>query len=245
MANLEIRKLSLTYKNMLTLDDVSIRVADNEVVVIVGPSGCGKSTLLHIIAGLLRPDQGQVYIDGEKVTGRTGIVSYMQQKDLLLPFYNIIDNICIPLVLKGINSREAREMAVPYLKDFALEDFAYHYPRQLSGGMKQRAALLRTFLFSQDILLLDEPFASLDAITRHKMHLWLLKLHQKHSSSILFVTHDIEEALLLADRIYILSSRPAKVRMEIDTAGLKDDQAKMNTKNKILELLESEVSDVN
>lgn len=243
MAELKVIAVSKTLDNLHTLDNISLHVGNNEFVVILGPSGCGKSTLLNIISGLISPDHGQVQIDDENWTGRTGRISYMQQKDLLLPSRDILDNVSIPLILKGINKRKARETAGKYLKDFGLEEFPHHYPRQLSGGMRQRAALLRTYLFSSDILLLDEPFASLDAITRRNMHLWLKDLRRHYQPSILFVTHDIEEALLLADRIYVLSARPAAVKLEIDmTIVNTDTDLQEDIKNQILTILEKETS---
>lgn len=240
MAKLEVVNVSKTLEGLHTLDNVNIELRGQEFVVILGPSGCGKSTLLNIIAGLIKPDQGCVYIDGEDWSGRTARVSYMQQKDLLLPWKNILDNVSIPLLLKGINKNEARDTAWHYLQDFGLQDFAAYYPRQLSGGMRQRAALLRTYLFASDILLLDEPFAALDAITRHKMQLWLKDLRKRYQPSILFVTHDIGEALQLADRIYVLSARPACIKLEIDLATISTKDEKEQLQERILTLLEEE-----
>jgi len=139
----------------------------------------------------------------------------MYQKDLLLPWKKVIDNTTLPLIIKGESVREARKKVIPYLKLFGLEGFEYKYPFQLSGGMKQRAALLRTYMFSKDILLLDEPFAGLDAITRSKMQSWLLEVIEKVKASVLFVTHDIEEAIYLSDRIYVLTERPAQIKEEV------------------------------
>ena len=244
MVRLKVANVSKTLEDVHTLDNLTIELHDKEFVVIVGPSGCGKSTLLNIVAGLLKPDQGSVYIDGKDWTGLTGRVSYMQQKDLLLPWKNILDNVSIPLVLKGINKKEARETAWQYLQDFNLQDFAGHYPRQLSGGMRQRVALLRTYLFASDILLLDEPFAALDAITRHKMQLWLKDIRQRYQPSILFVTHDINEALLLADRIYVLSARPASIKLEINLPTTPSVTEKQHLEEQILAMLHRDVLSV-
>ena len=223
-----------------TLDHVSLQVHAGEFVLIIGPSGCGKSTLFNIIAGLVKPGQGTVFIDGHDWTGKTGRISYMQQKDLLLPSRNILDNVSIPLLLKGMSKKEARQQAASYLEDFGLKGFANYYPRQLSGGMRQRAALLRTYLQASDILLLDEPFAALDAINRRNMQLWLKELCNRYQSSVLFITHDIEEALLLADRIYLFSARPARIKLEID---LKNAGDLLPIKEKILAILEEEAGD--
>jgi ABC-type nitrate/sulfonate/bicarbonate transport system ATPase subunit len=237
-----VEKVSKTLDGLHILDDISLYLGVNEIVVVLGPSGCGKSTLLNIISGLLRPDTGIIRIDGQDWTGRTGRISYMQQKDLLLDSLILLDNISVPLIIKGMPREKARQEVLKYLSDFGLAGFENYYPRQLSGGMRQRAALLRSYLFANDILLLDEPFASLDAITRSKMHKWLLNLHKRLISSILFITHDIEEALLLADRIYILGSRPACVKQE-----LKINQPAKNTnelKHSILAVLEEESNNV-
>ncbi|NLB89118.1 MAG: ABC transporter ATP-binding protein [Syntrophomonadaceae bacterium] len=238
MSEVVVKNICKSFYKLPTIDDVSIHVKENEFVVLLGPSGCGKSTLFHIIAGLTQPDSGEVFIDGENWTGKTGRVGYMQQKDLLLPSKNILANVAVPLLLKGISPKSAYPMAKKHFKQFGLEGFENHYPQQLSGGMKQRAALLRTFLFAQDILLLDEPFASLDAINRRKMHLWLKDLRNEYKSSILYVTHDIDEALLLADRIYVLSNRPATIKTEINMRNYPDEKDQLDLKKKILAMLE-------
>lgn len=241
MGRILVENMSKTLDKLHTLDGISMSVARSELVVVLGPSGCGKSTLLHIIAGLIKPDCGRVSIDDRDSTGRTGLVGYMQQKDLLLPSRSVLDNICLPLLLQGKSKQEARAEGARYACDFGLEGFESYYPRQLSGGMRQRAALLRTYLFSREILLLDEPFASLDAITRRKMQLWLKKLHKQFGSSILFVTHDIEEALLLADRIYVFTARPARIRLELNLAV--QNRPEHEIKQEILAILEEEASD--
>ena len=238
MSYLDIRGVSKNLGLVHTLNNVSLSVNHHEAVVILGPSGCGKSTLLNIVAGLIPPDEGQIFIDGQNWTGKTGRMSYMQQKDLLLPSRTILDNVAIPLMLKGVSKKEARHTARQHLEEFELSGFINYYPRQLSGGMRQRAALLRTYLFASDILLLDEPFAALDAITRRRMHLWLKQLQSRYRCSILFVTHDIEEALLLADRILVLSSRPAAILQEFTIPSQLDIQSQQSIKEKILDLLQ-------
>jgi ABC-type nitrate/sulfonate/bicarbonate transport system ATPase subunit len=238
MSYLEIRNVSKTLGLVHTLNNVSLSVNRHEAVVILGPSGCGKSTLLNIVAGLIPPDEGQIYVDGRNWTGKTGRMSYMQQKDLLLPSRTILDNVAIPLMLKGVSKKEARHTAQQHLEEFELSGFVNYYPRQLSGGMRQRAALLRTYLFASDILLLDEPFAALDAITRRRMHLWLKQLQSRYRCSILFVTHDIEEALLLADRILVLSARPAAILQEFIILPQLDIHDQQSIKEKILDLLQ-------
>jgi len=212
---LEVKNVRKTFEEVPVIEDVSLNLGENEFVSLLGLSGSGKSTIFNIISGLIIPDEGEVIIDGEDFTGKTGRVSYMYQKDLLLPWKKIIDNAALPLIIKGHSKNAAREAVKAYFKVFELEGFEYKYPFQLSGGMRQRAALLRTYMFSRDIMLLDEPFGGLDAITRSKMHGWLLEVLRTINTSVLFITHDLEEAIILSDRIYILSDRPAKVREEI------------------------------
>lgn len=212
----QIKHLNMNYEDSAILEDVSLTLREREIISILGPSGCGKSTLFNIIAGLLAPMSGEVLIDGIPHIGKTGRVSYMYQADLLLPWRTILDNVSIPLLLKGMDKGKAREKASGYFELFGLQGFERKYPRQLSGGMRQRAALLRTYLFSDDIILLDEPFGGLDAITKRRMQTWLLKVLDTLGASVLFITHDIEEAILLSDRIYVLSERPAHVKAEIE-----------------------------
>lgn len=215
MPEIFVDQIKKTLGGLLTLGEISITAHDQELVGILGPSGCGKSTLFNIISGLILPDAGRVVINGQDCTGVTGRVSYMHQKDLLLPSCSILDNASIPLVLKGMPKRKARNVAAKYFNQFGLEGFEQYYPSQLSGGMRQRAALLRTYLFASDIMLLDEPFASLDAITRRKMQVWLLEVFRELRPTVLFITHDVEEALFLCDRVYVLSECPSEVRLEV------------------------------
>jgi len=210
-----IQEISKTLGGLLTLGEINMKAADSAFVGILGPSGCGKSTLFNIISGLMRPDSGHVFIDKQDVTGRTGRVSYMRQKDLLLPSLNILENASIPLILKGHPKKKAHAEAEKHLSQFGLEGFQRYYPSQLSGGMRQRAAMLRTYLFSSDILLLDEPFASLDAITKRKMQTWLIGVFNQIRPTVMFITHDVDEALYLCDKVYVLSECPTVVKMEI------------------------------
>jgi ABC-type nitrate/sulfonate/bicarbonate transport system ATPase subunit len=213
---LEVKDIRKSYPGLPTIRDISLSLGKNQFVSILGPSGCGKSTLFNMISGLEEPDSGRVIIEGKDYNGKTGRVSYMHQKDLLLPWKNVLGNVCLPLYIKGVKRDRAHEKAMMHLPDFGLGGFEEKYPYQLSGGMKQRAALLRTYLFADDIMLLDEPFGSLDAITRRKMQDWLLGLFEKLDASILFITHGIDEAIFLSDRIYLLSQRPAVVRKVFD-----------------------------
>jgi len=212
---LEVRNIRKSFERISVIEDVSLCLRNKEFVTILGLSGSGKSTIFNIISGLMIPDEGEIIIDGEDYTGKTGRVSYMYQKDLLLPWKNIIDNVALPLVIKGSGKKNSRKGVEPYFEIFGLKGFEKKYPYQLSGGMRQRAAFLRTYMFSRDIMLLDEPFSGLDAITRSKIHYWLMEVLEKLETSVLFITHDIEEAIFLSDRIYILSDKPARVIDEI------------------------------
>jgi len=214
---------------MPIIEDISFHLDKGEFVTLIGPSGCGKSTIFNMIAGIVPIDEGKIYIDGQDYTGESGHVSYMYQKDLLLPWKKVIDNAALPLIIRGLNVRESREKVAPYFGLFGLEGFEYKYPFQLSGGMRQRAALLRTYMFSKDILLLDEPFGGLDAITRSKMQTWLMEVIGKIEASVLFVTHDIEEAIYLSDRIYVLTERPAKIKDEVSIPLLKPREREIVT----------------
>ncbi len=207
---------SFTVKGQVTpvLEQVSLHVQTNQFVSLLGPSGCGKSTLFNIICGLVDLDRGSILLDGkESRDGRQ--LSYMPQKDLLMPWRRVIDNVTLPLRLAGVNRRAAVEEAMSLLDIFGLKGFENHYPAELSGGMRQRAALMRTFLTKRDIMLLDEPFGALDAITRFKMQTWLLDIWQQFQRTILFITHDVDEAIYLSDKIYVLSERPGRVKLEV------------------------------
>jgi ABC-type nitrate/sulfonate/bicarbonate transport system ATPase subunit len=196
------------------LADVSLSVGEGEFVSIVGPSGCGKSTLFSIVAGLDEPSDGVVEVAGH--TGSLlGAVGLMPQRDLLMPWKSVLDNTAIGPRLAGKSRRASREVAQSYFTEFGLAGFESKWPGQLSGGMRQRAALLRTFLGGQDLLLLDEPFGALDALTRRTMQAWLLEVWEKHRVTILFITHDVDEAILLSDRVYVMSGRPGGIALEL------------------------------
>ena len=199
------------------LAGIDLTVNEGEFVSIIGPSGCGKSTLLNIIAGLDQPDSGVVGLS-ETIGGRLGRTGYMQQKDLLLPWRSVLDNTILGLELRGVPRRQAREQALEFTETFGLKGFEHLYPFALSGGMRQRAAFLRTMLLDQDVVLLDEPFGALDALTRVQMQEWLLQLWESLNKTILLITHDIDEALLLSDRVYLLTARPGRVTLVLEVA---------------------------
>lgn len=212
---LEARGLSKAFGNKQVLRDVRLYLDEGEIVGLLGVSGVGKSTLFNLLSGLLSPDEGQVLLEGEEITGLTGRIGYMQQKDLLLPHKKIADNIALPLSLRGMGKQEARRRVEAELDAFGLQGTADKYPDQLSGGMRQRAALLRTYFFNSKVALLDEPFSALDAITKAQIHQWFLRVMSQIRMSSIFITHDVDEAILLSDRIYIMAGSPGAIAAEI------------------------------
>lgn len=213
---IELRAISAGYEGKLVIRNIDLSVEEGKIVSIIGLSGVGKTTLFNVIAGLLAPDKGKVLLNGKDITNKPGNISYMLQKDLLLPFRTVIDNISLPLIIKGIPKRLAHKQVLPHLESFSLLDKAHRYPHELSGGMRQRVALLRTYLFSAEAALLDEPFSALDSITRSNIQTWYMEIMQQLKLTTIFITHDIDEAILLSDRIYILSGQPATLSYHID-----------------------------
>ena len=195
------------------LEAVDLTADRGEFVSIIGPSGCGKSTLLNVIAGLEEPSQGSVQFEGQEVSQRLGRVGYMHQKDLLLPWRTVLDNAILGLEVQGVRRSQARERALALMERFGLKGFQHQYPFSLSGGMRQRAAFLRTVLAERRVILLDEPFGALDALTRAQMQEWLLDLWEALGKTIILITHDVDEAVLLSDRVYVLTARPGRVKM--------------------------------
>lgn len=215
MEILKAQNISKSFGEKQVLSDVNITLNKGEIVSLLGVSGAGKTTLFNILSGIYKADTGNVYLNSEDITGKPGKVSYMLQKDLLFPYRKVIDNVCLPLIINGAKKKEAREKALPLFKVFDIEGTEFKYPDQLSGGMRQRAALLRTYLSSNGVALLDEPFSALDTITRTKIHKWYLDVMGQIDLSTVFITHDIDEAIILSDRIYILSGTPGTIANEI------------------------------
>ena len=210
---LDIKNLSYSFGNNPILKDINIHVNKNEMVAIVGSSGVGKSTLFNLIAGVLKKQTGEISINGSD--DYIGKVAYMLQKDLLFEHKTIIDNVILPLIIAKVNKKEALEEGNKILKQFNLDKYANKYPQQLSGGMRQRVALIRTYMFKRNIFLLDEAFSALDAITKKELHRWYLNLKKEFNLTTLLITHDIEEAVFLSDRIYILGNKPGEIIGEI------------------------------
>ena len=234
---LSIKNLSFNYPNNKILHDINIYVDKGEVVSILGGSGVGKTTLFNIIAGINPLQSGEISIKGN--TDYKGRVSYMLQKDLLLEHKTIIQNITLPLLIRKISKKEAEEEAIKSLKLFNLYEYKDKYPSELSGGMRQRIALLRTYMFKEELFLLDEPFSALDAITKISLHSWYLEINNKLDLTTLLITHDIDEAIDLSDRIYIIKNKPGEIvsEIKINLDKVNQDEQKLKYKKEILYIL--------
>ena len=240
---LAVRGVGVTRGGVRILEGVDLEVQPGTFVALIGPSGAGKSTLLGLLAGLEAPDEGAVLLDGAPLTG-AGSVAYMPQSDLLLPWRSVLANVSLGLEAGGTPRREARARAAEALGRFGLGDFAKRPPWTLSGGMRSRAALLRTALLGRDVLLLDEPFGALDALTRRHLQGWLLGVRDTLAATIVLVTHDVDEALLLADRVVVLTARPARVALDLPvdldrprTMGVETTGGFTGLKGRLLEAL--------
>lgn len=217
---LVLKNVSLSYQGTGTsvlevLADINLEVETGTFVSLIGPSGCGKSSICNLIAGVETPVQGDILLEGQSILGLPGQVGYMPQKDLLLPWRTLLDNVALGSDIRGEDKHKSRETARHWLNRFGLGQFAGHYPHQLSGGMRQRGALLRTFLFGRNTLILDEPFGALDALTRREMQEWLLEVWSQSRPTVVFITHDIDEAILLSDEVIVLSQSPAHILEKI------------------------------
>ncbi|HEV7615199.1 MAG TPA: ABC transporter ATP-binding protein [Solirubrobacterales bacterium] len=214
--SVSIRGLGHSYAELRTIAQLDLELGEHEVLGLVGPSGCGKSTLLELICGLLEPDEGTIAVDGaDDARGRLAHSAYMPQRDMLLPWYSALDNAALALRNRGLGKAEARQQAAALFARFGLAGFEASSPAELSGGMRQRVAFLRTLIAGKPLLALDEPFASLDAITRAEMQEWLAQALRADPRMAVLVTHDVEEALYLCDRVVVLSPRPARIVAEL------------------------------
>ena len=245
-AALEARHLSLSWDGTHKIvQDVNLRVEVGETVCMVGRSGCGKTTILHALAGLSTPMSGEVFVGGKVATGVPGQISYMFQKDLLLPNKRVLDNVCLPLLVCGASKQEAYKKARPLLGRFGLSGTEEMWPSQLSGGMRQRAAFLRTYLMGAEVMLLDEPFSALDAITRRDLRQWFSNMCTELNIASLMVTHDVDEAVAMAHRIYVLGGSPAGIVGEVEVLPHSEKESGdfeltenfVSTKRKVLDLL--------
>ncbi|MCE2402782.1 ABC transporter ATP-binding protein [Candidatus Poribacteria bacterium] len=252
MTKLEVKNLTHTFiqKNvpLPVLNKLNFSVDTGQFVALLGPSGCGKSTLFNIISGLFKPQTGEIYLNGKRIHGNTGAFGYMQQKDLLLQWRTVLRNVLIGPEIQKESLVQVKKEARKLLAQLGLQGFANSYPMQLSGGMRQRVALVRTLLFRKNVLLLDEPFGALDAMTRTVMQSILLDIWHKGGQTVLLITHDIEEALLLADRIYVLTARPASIKAEVEVPLPRPrsitDKDLINLKSELFEMMQLEMQQV-
>jgi len=220
-AVLAVNNIYKDYEGKRILENITLAVAPGERVAILGPSGCGKSTLLSILGGLLPPDGGSVTLGEQPVEKPTRRIAWMPQNDLLMPWRTVLGNVSLPLRLSGVKKAAAYDTARRHFEEFGLSGYEKAWPHQLSGGMKKRAAFLRTALTGANVMLLDEPFAALDALTRIQMQQWLLDQLEKLGSSIVLVTHDVEEALYVCSRVVVLSAHPASIAGEVNSGAQK------------------------
>ena len=252
MTKLEVKNLTHAFvqnnTQLQVLDKLNFSVDTGKFVALLGPSGCGKSTLFNIISGLLRPQAGKIYLNGKHIQGSPGAFGYMQQKDLLLQWRTVLKNVMIGPEIQKESLDKTKKEALKLLAQLGLQGFANSYPMQLSGGMRQRVALVRTLLFRKEILLLDEPFGALDAMTRTVMQSILLDIWDKGGQTVLLITHDIEEALLLADKIYVLTARPGSIKAEVKVSLSRPrsitDRDLINLKSKLFDMLQIEMQQV-
>jgi len=248
-ALLQLRDVGKAFGEAVALEPTSLTINEGSFVAIVGPSGCGKSTLFNVIAGLLTPDSGEVRLLDEPVTGATGHVGYMLQKDLLVPWRTVEDNITMAARLTRRVTDEDRTEARRVATQYGLGEFLRHYPSALSGGMRQRVAFMRTLVTHQPLLLLDEPFGALDAQTRLEMQQWLLQVWRDTGRTVLFITHDVDESIFLSDRVLVMSPRPGRIIADFENPLVRPrtlhsltDPAFMDLKARVMQLLHGDAT---
>ena len=215
MTRLQLQAVAKSFGSLEVLRDISLHMAEGEFVSVLGPSGAGKTTIFNLLTGAEQPQKGTILFDGESLTKASNAFAFMPQRDALMPWRRMIDNATLGLEVQGMSRKDARKLAEPLFEEFGLAGFEQAYPAELSGGMRQRAALLRTVVQQRKMLLLDEPFGALDALTRASMQHWLESMWQSHRWTALLITHDVREAVYLSDRIYVLSARPSRVVHEV------------------------------
>ncbi|MBE6182900.1 ABC transporter ATP-binding protein [Heyndrickxia ginsengihumi] len=214
MKQLDIQGISKSFHQKVVLANINASIRPGEFVSFVGPSGCGKSTLLNIIANIESANDGEVLFGGKNIADQD-VISFMPQQDLLLPWRTALQNIVLPLELNGVGKKERYKTGAEVLRQFGLDEYMHHYPSSLSGGMRQRISFLRTYLCNKPLMLLDEPFGKLDAFTKMEVHRWLLNSWEKGNQTIIMVTHDLDEAILLSDRVFVMSKQPSTIVHEL------------------------------
>lgn len=250
MKKLELKEISKSFStggsDTKILNGINLHVNEGEFVSLIGPSGSGKTTLFHLIGGLIRPSSGQIYMDGKDVTGRKGLVSYMPQQASLFPWRNVEENVIMAREAAGLPKAESLALAREWLDKVGLKGYEKEHPHVLSGGMQQRVSFLRALLSPRELMCLDEPFGALDALTREDMQHWLLKIWEQNKRSVLFITHSLEEALLLSDRIYLLSDKPTRIEREVivpferpRALTITEDPAFISMKRELINLMKS------
>lgn len=215
MIRLQLQSVAKSFGSLQVLRDISLHVEQGEFVSVVGPSGAGKTTIFNLLTGAENMSAGEILFDGAALAQAGDVFAFMPQRDALMPWRRMIDNATLGLEVQGMSRKKARKLAEPLFEEFGLAGFEQAYPAQLSGGMRQRAALLRTVIQQRKMLLLDEPFGALDALTRASVQQWLEKMWQGHCWTAMLITHDVREAVYLSDRVYVLSARPARVVHEV------------------------------
>ncbi len=215
MDYIRLENISKSYNNIKIIDNISFSLQKGEIVSFLGKSGVGKTTLFNILAGFEKSDSGKVFLQDEDITNKKKNISYMTQKHLLLPYLNVLDNVCLSFKIKDINKKIAYEKAIPILKKFGLEKHINKYPSELSGGMKQRVSFIRAYLKESDLMLFDEPFSALDSITKESIYEWFKEVIKYEQKTTIFITHDINEAIYLSDKIYILAKKPANIVLSL------------------------------
>jgi len=245
---LSVSLLTKAFDQQAVFSDLDLRITRNRFAVLIGPSGCGKSTFFDVLTGVTEPDKGQINWQGKEVDHLGNLAAYMHQKDLLLPWFSLLDNSLLPAKTGKEDLKKARSRAIELFVRLGLSGYEKHLPAQVSGGMRQRCALVRTLMFNRDLILLDEPLSALDAITRKSLQSLLLLLQSEFNRTLLMITHDVDEALLLADDLYLLSAKPMRIVEKIELHGEKprrfDDPELLAMKDVIMQKLEGNIEDV-
>lgn len=216
MDYIRLENICKSYDNIKIIDNINFSLKKGEIVSFLGKSGVGKTTLFNILAGFEKADNGEIFLQNKNITNEKKNISYMTQKHLLLPYLNVLDNVCLSFKIKGINKKIAYEKAIPMLEKFGLKDHIHKYPWELSGGMKQRVSFIRAYLKESDLMLFDEPFSALDSITKESIYEWFKNMVKYEEKTTIFITHDINEAIYLSDKIYILAKKPANIVLSLD-----------------------------